>query len=134
VLTLGWNVIEAVVAITAGIAAGSLALVALGCGSIEEVLSAIVVVWQFRAELRGGYDENRERHALRFNAVRFFMLGAYIVLAGRSRSFPRRQRSQGVDGRHRSRHALTRRHTSAVDCQAPHRRLGWVASEGLPRC
>ena len=70
-LTIAWNVIEAVVAISAGIAAGSLALVAFGFDSIIEVLSAWVVVWQFRGELRGGYDEQRERRALKAIAVTF---------------------------------------------------------------
>lgn len=83
-LTITWNVIEAVVAISAGIAAGSLALVAFGFDSIIEVLSAWVVVWQFRGELRGGYDEERERKALKAIAVTFFVLAAYVVFeAGR---------------------------------------------------
>ena len=77
-LTIAWNVIEAVVAIGAGIAAGSLALVAFGFDSIIEVLSAFVVVWQFRGELRGGYDEDRERRALKAIAVTFFVLAAYV--------------------------------------------------------
>ncbi len=79
-LTISWNVIEAVVAISAGIAAGSLALVAFGFDSIIEVLSAWVVVWQFRGELRGGYDEARERKALKAIAVTFFVLAAYVVV------------------------------------------------------
>lgn len=78
-LTITWNVIEAAVAISAGIAAGSLALVAFGFDSIIEVLSAWVVVWQFRGELRGGYDEDRERRALKAIAVTFFVLAAYVV-------------------------------------------------------
>lgn len=78
-LTITWNVIEAVVAISAGIAAGSLALVAFGFDSIIEVLSAWVVVWQFRGELRGGYDEDRERKALKAIAITFFVLAAYVV-------------------------------------------------------
>ncbi|MFN7151304.1 MAG: cation transporter [Microthrixaceae bacterium] len=83
-LTITWNVIEAVIAIGAGIAAGSLALVAFGFDSIIEVLSAWVVVWQFRGELRGGYDEVRERRALKAIAVTFFVLAAYVVFeAGR---------------------------------------------------
>jgi len=87
-LTITWNVIEAVVAISAGIAAGSLALVAFGFDSIIEVLSAWVVVWQFRGELRGGYDEDRERRALRAIAVTFFVLAAYVVFeAGRDLLF-----------------------------------------------
>ena len=79
-LTIAWNVIEAVVAISAGIAAGSIALVGFGFDSTIEVLSALVVVWQFRAELQGGYDEARERTALRLIAVSFFVLATYVVI------------------------------------------------------
>lgn len=78
-LTIAWNVVEAMVAVAAGIAAQSLALVAFGFDSVIEVLSAWVVVWQFRAELRGGYDEDRERVALKLIAVTFFVLAAYVV-------------------------------------------------------
>jgi divalent metal cation (Fe/Co/Zn/Cd) transporter len=78
-LTIAWNVMEAVVAITAGVAAGSIALVAFGFDSMIEVLSAWVVVWQFRGELRGGYDEDRERLALRLIGVTFFVLAAYVA-------------------------------------------------------
>lgn len=78
-LTIAWNVIEAVVAISAGIAAGSIALVGFGFDSTIEVGSAFVVVWQFRAELRGGYDVGRERKALRLIAISFFVLAAYVV-------------------------------------------------------
>lgn len=89
-LTITWNVLEALVAISAGIAAGSLALVAFGFDSIIEVLSAWVVVWQFRGELRGGYDEDRERSALKAIAVTFFVLAAYVVFeAGRDLLFAR---------------------------------------------
>ena len=78
-LTIAWNVIEAVVAISAGIAAGSIALVGFGFDSTIEVGSAFVVVWQFRAELGGGYDVGRERKALRLIAVSFFVLATYVV-------------------------------------------------------
>lgn len=77
-LTIAWNMVEAVVAVAAGVAAGSIALVGFGFDSSIEVLSAWVVVWQFRAELRGGYDEDRERRALRLIGVTFFVLAAYV--------------------------------------------------------
>jgi divalent metal cation (Fe/Co/Zn/Cd) transporter len=79
-LTIAWNAIEAVVAISAGIAAGSIALVGFGFDSIIEVGSAFVVAWQFRGELRGGYDEAREQVALRLIAITFFVLAAYITI------------------------------------------------------
>jgi divalent metal cation (Fe/Co/Zn/Cd) transporter len=84
-LTIGWNVVEAVVAISAGLAAGSAALIGFGLDSTVEVLSACVIVWQFSGELRGGHDEEREHRALRLIAVTFFLLAAYVAFdAGRS--------------------------------------------------
>jgi divalent metal cation (Fe/Co/Zn/Cd) transporter len=79
-LTIAWNVIEAVVAIGAGIAAGSIALIGFGFDSTVEIMSSVVVVWQFRSEVRSGYDERRERLALRLIAVSFFVLAIYIVV------------------------------------------------------
>ena len=79
-VTIGWNLVEAVVAVTAGLAAGSIALVGFGFDSTIEVASAWVVVWQFRGELRGGYDEDRERRALRLIGVTFFVLAAYVCV------------------------------------------------------
>ena len=79
-LTIAWNTIEAVVAVTAGVAAGSIALVGFGFDSMIEVVSAWVVVWQFRGELRGGYDEDRERRALRLIGLTFFVLATYVVV------------------------------------------------------
>jgi hypothetical protein len=62
------------------LAAGSTALVGFGFDSTIEVGSAVVVVWQFRGELRGGYDEDRERVALRLIAVSFFVLATYVIV------------------------------------------------------
>jgi divalent metal cation (Fe/Co/Zn/Cd) transporter len=79
-LTIAWNTIEAVVAIGAGLVAGSIALVGFGVDSVIEVLSGWAVVWQFRGELRGGYDEARERLALRLIGGTFFVLATYVVI------------------------------------------------------
>lgn len=77
-LTITWNIIEAVVAIASGVAAGSIALVGFGFDSSIEVFAALVVVWQFRAEAKGGVDEAKERRALRLIALTFFVLAAYV--------------------------------------------------------
>lgn len=77
-LTISWNVIEAVVAVVAGVAAGSAALVGFGFDSSIEVFAATVVVWQFRREVRGGVDESREQRALKLIAITFFVLAAYV--------------------------------------------------------
>jgi len=75
-LTVGWNAIEAAVAISAGIAAGSVALVAFGLDSVVEVSAALVVLWQFF-----GVPEDRERRALRLIGACFFALAAYVTLS-----------------------------------------------------
>lgn len=74
--TVAWNVIEAVVALMAGAAADSSALIGFGLDSAIEVSSAAVVLWQFRAPL----PEQRERLALRLIAVSFFALAAWVTV------------------------------------------------------
>ena len=70
-----YNVVEAVIAITAGLVAGSVALVGFGLDSIVEVSSGLIILWQFRHRL----PETRERQALRLMAVSFFALAAYVA-------------------------------------------------------
>ncbi|MGS0684419.1 cation diffusion facilitator family transporter [Nakamurella sp. GG22] len=74
--TITYNVIEAVVAITAGAVASSTALIGFGLDSIIEVSSAAAVAWQFSAK----DPETRERVALRFIAWSFFALAAYVTV------------------------------------------------------
>jgi divalent metal cation (Fe/Co/Zn/Cd) transporter len=71
-----YNVIEAIVAITAGIAAGSVALVGFGLDSVVEVSSGLIILWQFSHRL----PESRERRALRLMAVAFFALAGYVAV------------------------------------------------------
>lgn len=73
--TIGYNLIEAVVAITAGTIASSAALVAFGLDSTIEVLSAAAVAWQFTRR-----DPQRwEQGTLRVIAVAFFALAGYVT-------------------------------------------------------
>lgn len=74
--SVGYNVVEAVIAITAGVVAGSVALVGFGLDSIVEVSSGLIILWQFRHPL----PESRERTALRLMAVSFFALAAYVAV------------------------------------------------------
>lgn len=72
--TIGYNVIEAAIALAAGSIASSAALVGFGLDSIVEVLSAAAIAWQFAAP----DPEERERVTLRVIAVSFFALAAYV--------------------------------------------------------
>lgn len=73
--SVGYNAIEAVIAITAGLIAGSVALIGFGLDSIVEVSSGLIILWQFRHPL----PESRERTALRLMAMSFFALAAYVA-------------------------------------------------------
>ena len=74
VLIIVWDVIEGAVAVTAGLAAGSIALIGFGIDSSIEVFAASVVVW----ELRGGGSARRRRVALQLIGATFFVLAAYV--------------------------------------------------------
>jgi divalent metal cation (Fe/Co/Zn/Cd) transporter len=73
--SMAWMTVEAAVAITAGIIASSIALVAFGLDSVIEFAAAVIVIWQ----LRGGGSQ-REHQAVRLIGATFFLLAAYLVI------------------------------------------------------
>ncbi|MFG3552540.1 cation transporter [Streptomyces sp. NPDC047725] len=77
--TITYNVIEAIVALTAGTLASSTALIGFGLDSIIEVSSAAAVAWQFSASDHA-VREAREQRTLRIIAVSFFALAAYVTV------------------------------------------------------
>lgn len=81
--TIGWMTIEAVVAIAAGVTAGSLVLVAFGFDSVIELASAGVLMWRLSVELRHGqaFSERAERIASRIGGALLFVLAAYVTAA-----------------------------------------------------
>jgi divalent metal cation (Fe/Co/Zn/Cd) transporter len=82
-LTIGWMVVEAVVALVAGVAAGSIALTGFGIDSVIELATALLVLRRLLHYRRSGTaDEATERRFLRYIAYGFFALAAYIVIDG----------------------------------------------------
>lgn len=80
--SVAWMLIEAGVAVTAGIIAGSLALTSFGFDSVIELVSATLVLRRLRSELGGGESsEQAERRVLRIIAITFFVLAAYVLIA-----------------------------------------------------
>jgi divalent metal cation (Fe/Co/Zn/Cd) transporter len=74
-VTIGYNLIEAVVSVAAGSVASSTALIGFGLDSFIELLSAAAVAWQFTRK-----DPDRyEKPVLRVIAVSFFLLAAYVT-------------------------------------------------------
>jgi len=73
--TLGWNLLEALVAVVAGGIAGSIALIGFGVDSLIECVSGAVLLWRLSSPV---HDESREKLALRLVGVSFFVLAAYV--------------------------------------------------------
>jgi divalent metal cation (Fe/Co/Zn/Cd) transporter len=73
-----WHVIEFTIALGAGLAAGSIALVGFGIDSLIEVLAGGVVVWLFTG--RRLHSEHAERRAQQMIALCFFLLAAYVAV------------------------------------------------------
>jgi divalent metal cation (Fe/Co/Zn/Cd) transporter len=82
-LTIGWMSVEAIVAISAGLAAGSLVLTAFGLDSLIELASAGVLIWRLRVELRRGerFSEETERTASRIAGALLLALAVYVTVA-----------------------------------------------------
>ena len=76
IVVIGYNAIEAAVALSAGIGASSIALIGFGLDSVIEVLSAAAVAWQFTRK----DPERFEKPTLRVIAVSFFLLAAYVTV------------------------------------------------------
>lgn len=81
--TIGYNVVEGVLAVAAGAVAGLVSLVGFGVDSGIESISAVLVASRLSARLRhDSIDEAKERRALRLVAITFFLLAGYVTIAG----------------------------------------------------
>ena len=75
-LTIGWNLLEAVIAVGAGIVAGSVSLIGFGVDSLIECTSGFALLWRLK---EGELGEQREKFALKLVGISFLLLGAYIA-------------------------------------------------------
>jgi divalent metal cation (Fe/Co/Zn/Cd) transporter len=84
-LTVGWNVVEGIVAIAAALAAGSVALLGFGVDSFVESASGVVLIWRLRAEGAGADHEaieTLERRAQRLVGLSLFLLAGFVAVKG----------------------------------------------------
>jgi divalent metal cation (Fe/Co/Zn/Cd) transporter len=83
-LTVGWNLVEGIVAISAAVVAGSVALLGFGIDSFVESASGSVMIWRLTAERRARLSHSRiealEHRARRLVAASLFLLAAWIAV------------------------------------------------------
>jgi divalent metal cation (Fe/Co/Zn/Cd) transporter len=77
--TIGWNSLEAIVAVAAGLLAGSISLVGFGFDSIIEVTSGAALLWRMSVDQDVHRRERNERLALRIVGLCFVVLAFYIA-------------------------------------------------------
>jgi divalent metal cation (Fe/Co/Zn/Cd) transporter len=79
VATIGWNSVEGVVAIAAGVAAGSVSLVGFGIDSAIEVSAAVILAWRLHQEHKGGCMQAADARATKAIAASFAALAIYVA-------------------------------------------------------
>jgi divalent metal cation (Fe/Co/Zn/Cd) transporter len=97
-LTIAWNSFEAAVALLAGLVAGSVALVGFGLDSVIETLSAVILLWRFRADRDATQREAAERTAHRLVGFCFLLLAAYVTVESAHALWIRAQPERSLPG------------------------------------
>lgn len=77
-LSLAWMSLEGVVAVLAGLAAGSIALVGFGLDSAVEGFASVIIIWRFTGAR--AFSPGAERRAQKLVAVQFFVLAPYVAV------------------------------------------------------
>ena len=80
-LTIGWNAVEGIVAIAAGVAASSIGLVAFGLDSGIEVSAALILAWRLHQERRDGCKLEADDRAQKLVAWSFVALASYVSIS-----------------------------------------------------
>jgi divalent metal cation (Fe/Co/Zn/Cd) transporter len=96
--TLAYNSLEAVVALVAGVLAGSVALVGFGMDSVIEVTASAAAQWRLRADIDHARRERAERISLRVIGWSFFALAAYVAVDSARSLWLRERPERSVTG------------------------------------
>ncbi len=96
--TIGYNAIEAVLSILAGVIAGSVALIGFGLDSIIEVASGVAALWRLRSDVDAARRESAERAALKVIGLTFLALAAYVTYEGAKTLWMRELPSRSILG------------------------------------
>ena len=77
--TIGYNSLEGLIALGAGVVASSIALVGFGFDSLIEVTSGAVLLWRLHADVDEARRERVEAISLRVVGICFIVLALYVI-------------------------------------------------------
>ncbi len=102
--TIGYNTLEGIVAVGAGIAAGSIALVGFGLDSVIEIAAGSALLWRLKHESKAGSELSEEEHstlerrALYIVGITFFALAVYILAEAGYKLFSGKEAEESTVG------------------------------------
>jgi len=96
--TIAWNAVEGLVAVGAGLFAGSISLLGFGIDSFIEVTSGSVLLWRMSVDANVRDRERSERRALRIVGLCFLLLAFYIAFQSGSDLWYKRAPEHSIPG------------------------------------
>src|SRR5262250_2656292 len=96
--TVIWNAVEGLVAVGAGLFAGSISLVGFGIDSFIEVTSGSVLLWRMSVDANVRDREQNEKRALKIVGFCFLLLAVYIAFESGSDLWHRRAPEHSIPG------------------------------------
>jgi len=96
--TIAWNTLEGIVAVVAGVMAGSISLMGFGIDSFIEVLSGWVLLWRMSVDAEIEQRHRNEKRALRIVGFCFLALAVYIAYESASDILRRRAPEHSIPG------------------------------------
>jgi divalent metal cation (Fe/Co/Zn/Cd) transporter len=96
--TIGWNSVEGIVAVVAGVAAGSISLVGFGVDSFIEVTSGAVLLWRMSIDAEERQRERADQTTLRIVGASFLALAAYVGYEALSNLLEKRTSEHSIPG------------------------------------
>jgi divalent metal cation (Fe/Co/Zn/Cd) transporter len=96
--TIGWNMLEGLVAVVAGTVAGSISLVGFGIDSFIEVTSGAALVWRMAVDAEVHKRERYEKNALKVVSLCFLGLATYIAYESATDLFRKRAPEHSLPG------------------------------------
>jgi divalent metal cation (Fe/Co/Zn/Cd) transporter len=96
--TIGWNILEGLVAVVAGAIAGSISLVGFGIDSFIEVTSGAALVWRMAVDADVHERDRNEKNALKIVGLCFLCLATYIAYESATDLFRKRVPEHSLPG------------------------------------